>query len=121
MLDLTVASDIYFETDFNWYEFASKAKLYSNYSTVLANMKCGDLSHINRTLLIHIPKTGGETAEKIFDIEKTHELGRNQKEIRPDPNEMTITIIRNPFDRLFSFFRFCQRGWMNARGILQGK
>ena len=84
-------------------------------------MKCGDLSHVHTTFFIHIPKTGGETAEKIFDIEKNHQLGASRKEIRPHPNEMTITIIRNPFDRLFSWFRFCRRGWFNEKaGFLSG-
>ena len=59
---------------------------------------------------IHISKTGGESMEKTLSLRKNHELGRS----RSFGTKFAFSIIRNPYSRMLSWFRFCIHGWRNT-------
>ena len=67
---------------------------------------------------LHFPKTGGESFEKILKLSKNHNEAqeRSKDYVTKNGEEfVAVTIIRNPYDRLLSWFRFCLHGW---RGTL---
>ena len=66
----------------------------------------------------HIPKTGGESLEAALSIKKNHHEWWDRKKEREEigeSNRLSIAIIRNPYSRMLSWFRFCLHGW---RGLL---
>lgn len=66
---------------------------------------------------MHIPKTGGETIEKVLYMKKNHDLALNRNLCRHDliaDSKIWFTIVRNPYDRLFSWFKFCFHGWRGS-------
>lgn len=84
----------------------------AEYSNLLPNSR-----HI---MFYHIPKTGGESLEGALSIKKDHKEWWDRSEEREkigDSNRVSITIIRNPYSRMLSWFRFCLHGW---RGYLPG-
>ena len=68
-------------------------------------------------VFLHIPKTGGESLENALEIKKNHKTWRQRRGETVLNSSFLVTIIRNPFDRMLSWFRFCLHGW---RGHLPG-
>mmetsp|Transcript_21218 Transcript_21218/g.36213 ORF Transcript_21218/g.36213 Transcript_21218/m.36213 type:complete len:347 (-) Transcript_21218:400-1440(-) len=68
-------------------------------------------------VFIHIPKTGGESLEAALSLTKSHAPAFRRKPRLNAKGSLSITIIRNPFSRMYSWFRFCLHGW---RGRLPG-
>ena len=63
-------------------------------------------------ILYHIPKTGGESLECTLMLPKSHKAWRQREQEREElPNNLSVTLICNPFDRALSWFRFCLHGW----------
>jgi hypothetical protein len=63
---------------------------------------------------LHIPKTGGESLEDTLNIHKSHDTWWQRREWYTENKTrhgLSITIIRNPFDRMYSWFKFCLHGW----------
>ena len=75
---------------------------------------------------IHIPKTAGSELEREFGLSKTHNLYRDflknpniwkldtGASIRPN---LVVTVLRNPYDRLMSWFRFCINGFTEKNAL----
>jgi hypothetical protein len=58
---------------------------------------------------LHIPKTGGESLEDTLNIHKSHDTWWQRREWYTENKTrhgLSITIIRNPFDRMYSWFKF---------------
>ena len=86
-----------------------------------------------KPLFVHIPKTGGESLEALLGTRKNHSLARNRPEIADGykyhghsgaesnrTRHFAFSIVRNPFDRFVSWFRFCLDGWYNPnRGVVE--
>jgi len=70
----------------------------------------------SQIVFLHVPKTGGETLEEALKIMKNHYTAEERKNDFLKPH-VAVGIIRNPFDRMLSWFRFCLHGW---RGRLPG-
>ena len=78
------------------------------------------LPNSTHIMFYHIPKTGGESLEAALSIKKNHNEWWDRSEEREkigDSNRVSIAIIRNPYSRMLSWFRFCLHGW---RGNLPG-
>ena len=72
-----------------------------------------EISHV---IFVHFPKTGGESLTEMLNVTKTHftmpefeRLGELAKQ------HVAVTVIRNPFCRMKSWFRFCLHGY---RGLM---
>lgn len=64
-----------------------------------------------KLIFLHVPKTGGESLEALLKIKKNHTVqGERAKEYSNAKHHLAVTIIRNPFSRMFSWFRFCIHG-----------
>ena len=62
-------------------------------------------AHLREIVFVHIPKTGGETVEKILRITKNHYNASTRK--MEDPcwdRKFKFTVVRNPWDRMLSFY-----------------
>ncbi|EKX43328.1 hypothetical protein GUITHDRAFT_110743 [Guillardia theta CCMP2712] len=86
------------------------------YRTHIRDIICGrstsaiPLAERSELIFLHIPKTGGETIERALDLHKNHlpAVDRAREYARP---HVSFSVIRNPFDRMLSWFRFCLHGW----------
>jgi len=72
----------------------------------------------NNVIFYHVPKTGGESLEMALGIKKNHSPWWNRQTAASHRLEhVAVTIVRNPYDRMMSWFRFCLHGY---RGGLPG-
>lgn len=82
----------------------------------------GVIDGLKRLVFIHVPKTAGEQLKKLFDRDSyrkiviTSEAVGGQKHAtlsqirhRLPPDCLPMCVIRNPFDRLYSFWKHLQR------------
>jgi len=72
---------------------------------------------IEKLTFIHVPKTGGESVEKALSIQKDHSSAFARNSCKPasdksmrSPGAVWFSIVRNPYSRLFSWFKFCIHG-----------
>ena len=61
-------------------------------------------------LFVHIPKTGGTTIEAVLKIPKNHALAFDRFQELERPTTFTVAVVRNPWDRALSWYRFCVAG-----------
>jgi hypothetical protein len=96
------------------------------YRTEIRDMICNNIND-NDTLFgiipksqqaqiqfLHIPKTGGESLEIALGIDKNHSTWWERRNwyLEGGPSTgLAVTIIRNPYDRMYSWFKFCLHGW----------
>ena len=61
---------------------------------------------------VHVPKTGGTSVEQAFEqsFPKNHALAYDRKDLG-GPSVSTVAVIRDPYDRALSWFRFCIAGF----------
>ena len=62
---------------------------------------------------IHVPKTGGENFQKLITGSgalKNHSTATDQQFDGRQPRPFVVTIVRNPYDRVWSWFKFCIHG-----------
>jgi len=65
-----------------------------------------------RVTFLHYAKTGGEFVEKTFGLMKNHRPAA-ERQRRGDfdrQKALVVTVVRNPLERLVSWFRFCIHG-----------
>lgn len=76
------------------------------------------LSHAHRCLYIHIPKTGGNSVNRLFGVgwENHKDAARYARELAPEQfaGYRKFAIVRNPWDRLLSDYNY-QRKKSRAR------
>ena len=65
---------------------------------------------------IHLSKTGGESVESTLKIKKNHKRAMERINNIFNNNILSFTIIRNPYSRTFSWFKFCIHGWYDYFG-----
>ena len=79
------------------------------------------IDHKNKIIFVHIPKTGGETITKMLwgvklslstgkhlTIEQYREFGNNE-------DYYSFSIVRNPYDRALSHYRFLKQYYSPPR------
>eukprot|EP01083_Nonionella_stella_P278610 947516_1 len=60
---------------------------------------------------IHLSKTGGESIEATLGLQKNHDKANDRKPKVLKVNTISFTVIRNPYARAYSWFKFCIHGW----------
>lgn len=73
--------------------------------------------------LIHIPKTAGRSITRSFNSSPHHlmnEMHRPYKKLKQLQKDSFIflSVVRNPFDRIFSFYHFFLGGSINRKFLL---
>ena len=68
------------------------------------------IDHTHRCLYVHIPKTGGNSVNRVFGVgwENHKDLARYAAELPPAvfAGLFTFAIVRNPWERLFSDYNY---------------
>ncbi|MDB6094637.1 MAG: hypothetical protein JWM32_2199 [Verrucomicrobia bacterium] len=68
------------------------------------------ISHTHRCIFVHIPKTAGNSVNRIFGVgwEDHKDLARYAEELPPEKfaRYFKFAIVRNPWDRLFSDYNY---------------
>lgn len=68
------------------------------------------ISHEHRCIFVHIPKTAGNSINRVFGVgwENHKDLQRYHAETQPEAFEtyFKFAIVRNPWDRLFSDYNY---------------
>ena len=68
------------------------------------------ISHSHRCIYVHIPKTAGNSVNRVFGIdwENHKDLARYATEVSPEifASYFKFAIVRNPWDRLFSDYNY---------------
>ena len=64
---------------------------------------------LQRFLFVHVPKTGGSSIEHAFGYRKDHRLAYDR--VNELNRTLGFSIVRNPFDRMLSWYRFCISGF----------
>lgn len=71
------------------------------------------ISHTHRCISVHIPKTAGNSVNRVFGIswEDHKDLARYRSELPPAVFEsyLKFAIVRNPWDRLLSDYNYQRR------------
>lgn len=91
---------------------------------------CTTPTNTKSLIFVHVPKTGGETVESVFNLNKVHDnayhrclMAKNQMDKANNitcshpPDQFYFSVVRNPYDRMYSWFHFCIHGWFNIRGV----
>lgn len=87
----------------------------TNIISVSRERICPERARRNKTLFIHVPKSGGESIEAAFKLIKNHELAPARRTEFFDETKrkdvFIFTVVRNPYSRMWSWFCFCIHGW----------
>jgi len=68
------------------------------------------ICHKRKLIFVHIPKNGGSTIETLFGCRKDHaDIATLREHVRELGDYKSITIVRNPWDRVVSSFCFSKR------------